>query len=141
MSYMIEHAKREFALAINGEMSEEQKMLLANIIELMNTFNNQGHSMQSAPEVIRMFAKLAMFEPITALTGDDNEWKHVAAGVRQNIRFPRVFSRLEAGGWRAYDSAGKVFRDKEGVCYNSSKSMVPVEFPYTPVTEYIDVLD
>jgi hypothetical protein len=145
MSYMIEHAKREFARILDSEPDKEYKIVasnvMINVVELMKTFGKQGHSISTAAEVIRLFSTLAMFEPLTPLTGSDDEWSDVAPGVRQNIRCPRVFSRLEAGRWKAYDNAGKVFRDKEGVCYNGKESRVPVEFPYTPVTEYIDVMD
>jgi len=41
----------------------------------------------------------------------------------------------------AYDINGKVFREPSGSCYTSFESRVPVTFPYTPTTEYVDVVE
>jgi hypothetical protein len=38
-----------------------------------------------------------------------------------------------------YDSEGIIFREPNGVCYTSIDSRVPVVFPYTPKSKYVDV--
>jgi hypothetical protein len=74
------------------------------------------------------------FEPLTPLTGEDNEWNQIKDNLYQNRRSPRVFK--EDG--QAYDIDGIVFRDPDG-CYVTNKdSRVNITFPYTPVTEIRD---
>ena len=142
MSNCIEHAKREFiALGYDLEQTEEDpnKWIVKNVIELLEVFSKQGHSGSSAPFCIGYFKKLAAFEPLCPLTGDDSEWNYVSEfgddGTFQNIRCSHVFKNEDG----AYDINGKVFREPGGSCYTSKDSRVPVVFPYTPKTEYIDV--
>ena len=73
------------------------------IMELIETFAAQGHSGASAPTVIAAFAKLASFEPLTALTDDPDEWQEVADGLWQSCRKPDAFSR---DGGRTYRVTG-----------------------------------
>jgi len=54
----------------------------------------------------------------------------------QNNRVGHVFK--EADG-RVYDGEGRIFREPDGCCYASKDSRVYIEFPYTPVHEYVDV--
>ena len=84
---------------------------------------------------VTLFEKVARFEPLTPLNGDEDEWNEVGEGVFQNRRCDRVFK--EKGG--AYDSEGKIFREPDGDCFTSIDSHVPVTFPYTPKREYVDV--
>jgi hypothetical protein len=102
-----------------------------------------------------MFKKLAMFEPLIPLTGEDWEWTEVSAGVFQNKRCSRVFKQADRFDGQAYDIDARVFYewnereldpDEEGYPgkrrfkghYTSRDSMVPVTFPYTPSTEYVE---
>jgi hypothetical protein len=104
---------------------------------LLKVFSAQGHSGFSAPHCIKLFEKLAMFEPLAPLSGSDNEWVEVSDGMFQNVRCSHVFK----GGYRfdgqAYDIQGKVFEDENGSHYTSYESAVSVVFPYTPHTEYV----
>lgn len=138
MSNLIEHAKREF-LAVGYKQDEEEgpnKWIQENVLELLRVFANQGHSGMSAPYCVGMFEKLALFEPLAPLTGEDHEWMEVSKGVWQNVRAPRVFKGKDG---RAYDIEGRIFRAPNGTCYTSGDSRVFVEFPYTPSREYVDV--
>ena len=142
MSNYIEHAKREFiAIGYDLEQTEEDpnKWIVENVLELLEVFSKQGHSGSSAPFCIGYFEKLARFKPLSPLTGEDAEWNDVSEfgdkGTFQNNRCSNVFKN----GNGAYDINGKVFREKNGACYTNSESRVPVEFPYVPKTEYVDV--
>jgi len=140
MSNLIDHAKREFLSLGYKPVEEEEdgpnKWIQENVLELLQVFADQGHSGFSAPYCVRMFQKLALFEPIGPLTGDDGEWNEVADGVWQNNRCSHVFKERDG---RAYDGEGRVFREPNGDCYTSKDSRVYIEFPYTPKTEYVDV--
>jgi hypothetical protein len=84
-----------------------------------------------------MFSTLASFEPLGPLHGTPDEWVEVADGLEQNVRCSRVFRK----NGEAYDINGKVFREPNGCTYTSRDSHVPVEFPYRPKTEVIDVIE
>lgn len=107
------------------------------VIELIQIFSRQGHSGLSANIVTGIFTKPAKFEPITPLTGEDEEWFEYNDGQFQNKRCSHVFKRGKDG--HAYDSEGKVFREPSGACFTSIDSRVFVTFPYTPKTEIVDV--
>ena len=135
---LIEHAEREFELLgwrRPNDPDDPQNWVCDNVVELLKVFSEQGHSGSSAPYVMNVFKKAAMFEPLAPLTGDDNEWIDHGGEHYQNIRCGHVFK----DGDDAYDSEGRIFRDPDGVCYTSFKSRVPVTFPYTPTSEYVDV--
>jgi hypothetical protein len=92
-----------------------------------------------------LFKTLANFEPITPLTGEEQEWRDISSyGGEpwwQNIRCSRVFKNADGS---AYDGEGVVFYDERvdeqgkpfRTHYTSRESSVPVTFPYTPTTVY-----
>jgi len=140
MSNLIEHAKREFLAAGYKPIDEEEdglnKRIQENILELLRVFSEQGHSGSSAPHCVGMFKKLAMFEPLCPLTGEEHEWNEVGEGVWQNSRCSHVFKEKDG---KAYDMNGRIFRGPNGCCYSSKDSRVYIDFPYTPHREYVDV--
>jgi hypothetical protein len=122
------------------EWSDEMQMhLCKGVIRLLEAFSTEGHSGSSAPYAVRLFEKLAMFEPITPITGADSEWNHTSDGVYQNKRCSHVFKQADRFNGQAYDIEGIIFREPSGCCYTGSESCVPITFPYTPVRTYKDV--
>ncbi len=142
-SNYIHHAKRELEFAgYDLEQKEEDpnKWICKNIIELLSVFSNQGHSGFSAPYCISMFEKLARFEPLTPLTGEDEEWNHICSesDTYQNKRCGTVFKKGKDG--IAYWLDGKIFREPDGCTFTSKDSCVDIEFPWVkPEPEIIDV--
>ena len=141
-SNLVAHAERELDLAgVGDEAADYDGMLKGAVIELVKVFASQGHSGFSASMVLSLFAKVANFEPLVPLTGEDSEWNDVSemssSGMLQNNRHSSVFRDVDTG--RTYDIDGKVFRDPDGACYTNGDSHVDVTFPYTPTTEYVDV--
>lgn len=151
MSNLKNHALMEFRAAgwcdESGKFNDEmQEMICSHVLKLLEVFSDEGHSGSSAPYAINMFEKLAKFEPLVPLTGEDWEWVDVAEvsgrTLWQNKRCGRVFKDNES----AYDIDGKVFwewyTDENGEKfkshYTSRESRVPVTFPYTPHTEYVE---
>lgn len=153
-SGLMNHAKRELKVLgydlDNMELDitkpakneEPNEWIVRDILELIRTFAQQGHSGHSASYCIGMFTKLANWEPLAPLTGDDTEWVDVSdhgdadGGVLyQNNRCSHVFKDNNG----AYDIDGKIFVEPDGSAYTSKDSRVPVTFPYTPKTEYVDV--
>ena len=150
------HALAEFRAAgwmdENGKYSDEmQELICKNMLELLEVFSNQGHSGFSANYILSYFAKLAYLEPIGPLTGADWEWNDVSdmfdgEKVYQNKRCSRVFKSEDRFDGQAYDVQGKVFiehgygvdGEETTYSYTSGDSHVPITFPYTPKTEYVE---
>lgn len=134
---LLSHAEREMQLAW-PDAEPMQDMVKANVLELLKAFEDQGHSGMSAPYVIDVFEKLAKFEPLTPLTGEDAEWMEVGEGIFQNIRCGAVFKEGKDG--EAYWIDGRIFRDTDGCCYTNKDSRVPVAFPWVkPEPEIVDI--
>ena len=141
MSEYINHATRELkALGYDLKHEGSDMWIARNVFQLLDVFSKQEHNTASAAHCIDLFGKLALFRPLSPLTGEDDEWVCVSedAGepMWQNKRFSPVFK--EADG-EAYDTNGRMFREPDGDCYYGAESGVPVTFPYTPTTVYVDV--
>ena len=138
MSNYTKHARKEFEVLGWPGDCEMQKMICDNVLELLEAFSGQGHSGSSAPYALGLFEKLAKFQPISPLTGEDNEWNEVGSERYQNNRDGEVFK----DGDSAYWAFGKIFRHEDGYTYTSSDSSVPVAFPWTrPKPMIVDVKD
>lgn len=158
MSNLHHHALAEFRAAgwtdDEGKFKDEmQQAICEHVLKLLDVFADEGHSGSSAPYAIDLFKKLASFEPLVPLTGEDWEWIEVRDGVFQNKRCSHVFKQADCFDGQAYDINGIVFYewnereldpDEAGYPgmkrfkshYTSRDSRVPITFPYTPKTEY-----
>lgn len=158
MSNLTTHAMAEFRSA--GWMNEQdnfkdetQGLMCTQVLELLELFSSHGHSDSSAAYAIDLFFTLAKYEPITPLTGKDEEWNDIGDGLMQNIRCSRVFKNGGRFNGAAFDCSAVIFYDwcecdlapdepgypgKERYksCYTNSDSAVQIEFPYIPKTEY-----
>lgn len=158
MSNIQKHALTEFKAAgwlddDGNYIDEMQEAICKHILELVKVFSDEGHSGTTAPYTVDLFKKLAMYEPITPLTGEDWEWTEIAREMSgsnngtlyQNKRCSRVF-KDDTG---AYDIDGKVFYDwytnengdRHKSYYTSRDSRVPVTFPYVPTTVYEETVE
>lgn len=138
MSSLLNHTQRELrAAGLCDSDSDYGGMLAEAVLALVRVFDEQGHSGFSANQVIKIFSRVAAYEPLCPLTGADDEWMEVSEGMEQNLRCSHVFR--ENG--QAYNSTGKVFRESSGASFTSIDSRVPVKFPYTPKTQYVNVPD
>lgn len=137
MSNLVKHAETELAL-LGGSDDEMQQAMNAHIMAMVKVFSGEGHSGFSAEYAISILQRLLRFEPITPLTGADDEWADVTSDLYQNKRCSHVF-KDKAG--RSYDIEGRIFREPNGSCYTNGNSKVYIEFPYTPKREYVEVTD
>ena len=131
MSNLVDFAKRELDYCFPDKSDNIQQMAIENVLELLETFSNQGHSGFSAPYVLNLFHRLAFWKPIKPLTGEEDEWYEAEGedNLQQNKRYSAVF-RENDENLTAYNIKGKVFIDEDGFGYTSSDSSVPVTFPY-----------
>lgn len=158
MSNLVSHAQREFRAA--GWTDENDKFvdgmqedICNHVLDLLEVFHNEGHSGTTAPYTVDLFSKLAMFKPLAPLTGEDWEWNMIrddstgGMTVYQNKRCGAVFKQsdrfdgkpyyLDAVVFWEWVSMADVDRGKPFKSYfTSMDSMQPIEFPYTPKTEY-----
>lgn len=149
MSNLLTHARHELDLIGMTEDGDEMNaMMRRHILTMMEVFANEGHSGFSAQYAANALSKLMKFEPLSPLTGADDEWTEIAkeqsAGntgtLYQNKRASHVFK--DDNG--AYDINGKVFwewfedenHERHKSYYTCYESRVPVTFPYTPTTVY-----
>jgi hypothetical protein len=139
------HAETELALIGMGPDADEiNRMMREHILKMVDTFADEGHSGFSAAYAIGIIEKLLRFEPVTPLTGEDDEWSTPfdPEETRQNKRCGHVFLRSDGV---AYDSEARVFYDEyvddEGNSqkshYTCRESRKKITFPYTPTREYL----
>ena len=137
MSNLEKHAEKELKLAgLFDKDSDYAGMLGDAVMKLVKVFADEGHSGFSASRTIALFKKVASFEPLTPLTGEDSEWNKVSNDTWQNKRCSHVFKDKNN---KAYDISGKIFREPNGSCWTGKGSRVSVSFPYIPKREYVDV--
>ena len=128
MSNLLDYAKDELkriGMIDSGEPCND--WATKAILDLIELFASQDHSGFTAPYVAGKFYRLAMFKPISPLTGEDDEWMEVGTGVFQNKRYSAVFKDKDG---TAYNIEGKAFTDDGEVWYTSRDSRVNVTFPY-----------
>lgn len=141
---MVAYAKEELLRLSGGKEPDDEYSQMGNaaVLELMETFAKQGHSGFSAGWVLSCVKKLMAWEPLSPLTGADDEWTDIGemngSPCWQNKRCSRVF---KDGDGRAYDIEGRVFSEANGCSFTGRGSRVYVTFPYTPTTVFVPVDD
>lgn len=133
-NYAIDELTR---IGMYGSGDKMNDMMCDHILKMVDVFAEEGHSGFSAGYAISILQKLLRFEPLSPLTGEDDEWCEVSDGLFQNKRLSRVFKNGKDG--QAFDIDGKVFVEPDGVSYTNRDSRVYIEFPYIPKTEYVNV--
>ena len=139
MMALVEFARDELARIGSGEPDEMQEAMNAHILRMVETFADEGHSGFSAAYAVGILQRLLRFEPLTPLTGEEDEWVVLDYGdemAAQNKRCPHVFRRADG---TAYDGEAVIFREPSGACFTNSDSRRDITFPYTPAREYVDV--
>lgn len=134
MSNLVKWAESELE-RIGGQDDELQQMMNKGVLDIVELFAEQGHSGFSAPYAIGLIQRLLDWKPITALTGEEDEWaepfKSDTENTQQNKRCSAVF-RKNNDNSTAYYIEGKVFSDDGGETWFTNRdSFVPIEFPYT----------
>lgn len=78
---------------------EYDGMVKEAVLEIVDVFAGQGHSGGSAAITLGAVERLLRFQPLTPLTGEDDEWMEVDTDLWQSKRCPSVFKDKE----RAWD--------------------------------------
>ena len=142
MSNLLKHAERELKLIGYDGKDEYNNMAKAAIMELLTTFANQGHSGFSANYIVNLFNKLAKYETLSPLKGNDDEWGNVSdmSGDRktlfQNNRDGRVFKNDDG----AFFTEAIIWTESGESSYTNKDSNRYIKsFPFTPKTFYVKV--
>lgn len=158
MSY-IEFAKREFLRAGYDPLEkcedDPNKWIQENVLELLEKFSKQGHSGSSAPFVVNLFKKLALFEPISPLMGKDDEWQDVidvgsnGDKMYQNKIHSAVFKDGIDG--KPYFIDAIIWVEKGDISFTGSNiknsknenlsSKQYIKLPFEPKSFYVDVIE
>lgn len=136
---LIEHAKYELELLEKGCKTKEdlyaQKEITKDVLSVLNTLCDQGHSGFSASYIISLIDKLWDWKPLKPLTGEEDEWEKPEFGLHyQNKRCPAVFK--ESMNSKAYYLDGIIYVDRHGASFTCNESKVYIDFPYIPKSEY-----
>ena len=142
MSNLLKHADRELKFIGYDGKDEYNNMAKAAIMELLTTFANQGHSGFSANYIVNLFNKLAKYETLSPLKGNDDEWNDVSdmSGDRktlfQNNRDGRVFKNDDG----AFFTEAIIWTESGESSYTNKDSNRYIKsFPFTPKTFYVKV--
>lgn len=133
MSNLVDYAKEELkriGMIDSGEPYND--FGTKAILDLIELFASQDHSGFTAPYVAHMFHRLAMFKPVSPLTGEDDEWNDIGDGTLQNKRYSAVFKDKDG---TAYNIEGKIFTDDGEVWFTNKDSRVNITFPYVVPVE------
>ena len=137
-SDLICHAERELDLIGMTENSPDQinRDLRKHILAIIKIFSEEDHSGSTASYTTSVINTLLRFNPLSPLTGNDDEWNEVSDGLYQNKRCSHVFKNSKG----PYDIDAVVFEedwiDEDGEVhtqyFTNSRSVKPIKFPYTP---------
>lgn len=135
MSELVRFAEEELNVLLKGCKDEEavntQKLINNQILDIVKMFSEQGHSGFSASYAISLLSKLLKYQPLTPLTGEDDEWTkldYTPDICYQNKRCSSVFKDEDG---KAYNIDAKVFSDDNGhTWYTGKDSKEYITFPY-----------
>lgn len=122
MSELVKHAEEELKRAgLFDADSDYAGAVGQQVLQLIKTFAGNGNSGGSAEMVIHVFSRLSQFEPITPLTGEDDEW----------------FDRTEEYGTKMLQNkrCSHVFKDDRGaydINVVGNRQDMAITFPYVP---------
>lgn len=140
------YAEQEMkAVGLHEPDADYGGMIYDAVLELVKTFAEQGHSGTSAAQTLAIFSKVAAFQPLKPLTGEDDEWTDVSEEYYQNKRNYAVFKEKATG--RSYFLDAIVWKTQNGGHYTGSTEdgtesrQYIRSFPFVPKTFYVDVVE
>ena len=162
MTNTARHAQRELEILSQNALEPDNRPIIEEfkdeIIALCEKFGNSGQSGGSAPytasAISMAIKKLLLFETISPITGEDDEWVDVSSNNDgkewyQNKRESGIFKDSKDG--RAYYIDAVIKQEENGSRWNGqfldkdfntigSKHYIK-SFPFEPKSFYIDVIE
>ena len=139
----IEEWAREEVLALfvdptNAEKGGPLRDKLLQTLTMFDTHCPEDDDRRVA--IVGALMRSLSFQPLTPLTGIDEEWVQLDEKSFQNRRHGSIFKRVEEDSVTYWNVDGKIFVDPQGNAYSGPDSTVAIEeFPYTPITEYVKI--
>ena len=135
MAGLVEFAEGELNLLLksckDSESLKTQKAVNDDILDIIKLFSSQGHSGFSAGYSLNILKRLLDYKPLSAITGDEDEWVQLNYSpdlAYQSKRCPSIFR--DADG-KVYNVEAKVFSDDNGhTWFNCKDSREYIELPY-----------
>jgi len=123
------HLEREWMILFPGP-DEMQDMMKEHLLDMVCLFAMEGHSGFSANYAMSFIPKILAFEPLSPLTGEDDEWIDHGEGTFQNKRYSKVFKGGRQG--EPYVLDAYIWGTRESGYYTNHASHKNVVFPYSP---------
>jgi hypothetical protein len=142
MGNLVDYAEHELEIIGMGASStEENKAMHDHIIHMVKEFSKEGHSGFSASYALGILQKLLAYEPLTPLTGKDDEWFETDIG-EDDMKWQnkRCFSVFKTADGQTYDSAAVVYYAKGNRedTYTKGGQRTPITFPYVHTVTYVE---
>ncbi len=144
-----EYAMNEFRIAgwtEDGKFKTKlQENICNDVLDMLELISKQNHTPEALHYALTMVMSLARHEPITELTGEEDEWDCVSVGKYKNKRCPKVFKDVSKFFGQPYDAHGIIFwewvtdevtGDLNKRIFVTEESATPIVFPYIPKSEY-----
>lgn len=139
MNNLLEFCKEELNRLVPDENKDKeaydlQQIINKDILKVIECFCDCGHTGFTAEYAINIINKLLRWQPLTELTGEDDEWNTISNNSikYQNKRCPFIF-KDENG--QAYNIEAKIFSDDNGhTWFTDRNSRQYITFPYSVPT-------
>lgn len=136
---LIEYAKRELdVIGMTEDSSDEMNVMMRkHILHMVKEFADEGHSGMSASYALSILKRLLAYEPLSPLTGADDEWNEIGNGYWQNKRASNVFKDKDGAYWGDGIVFWEWFKPNDGSepfksHFTSRESRVNIDsFPWT----------
>lgn len=139
MSNLVDWAEQELARIGDGA-DEMQKLMNQNVLDIVKTFSEQGHSGFSAGYALNLIKRLLEWKPISAIEDGADAWNDASHGgsfLLQHKRCSAVFKHEDGTVTYIY---GRVFSDDGGETWftrggcdrpKEEQSSIEITMPFT----------
>lgn len=136
-SNLYRHAETEMLLRCPDDPTDDlsdrmNKSMRAAVLDMALVFCTEGHSGFSANYTVGCLQKVLRYEPLTPLTGADDEWNQVSETTWQNRRCSHIFKEIVNGRVECYTIHGYIFEEPSGARFTGYGSRRTVAFPHSP---------
>ncbi len=137
--FVVEELKRLDLLTDEGVAAREDEVALVDAI--IDTAKSLSESL-TAMELItisRILPRLLMGQPMSALTGEEDEWEAAPTDDDPNQLVNKRCRSVFKSGNSVWDVHAKIFVSPDTGPFVGDESILPVTFPYLPQAQYIKI--
>ena len=133
---LVDYAKSELEILEQNcgddtEALNMQKIVTENVLNIVKTFADQGHSGFSANYILNLLERLLRYNPLTPIEDIQEDWLDLSQFGMDDLQHKRCSSVFKRKDGTAYWVEGKIFSDDNGKSwYTSRDSIVDIEFPF-----------